>query len=46
MKPLALLDARAVRFVLVDIDDTLTTRASLARRPMTRSRRCSAPARR
>jgi HAD superfamily hydrolase (TIGR01484 family) len=29
MKPLALLDARAVRFVLVDIDDTLTTRGKL-----------------
>ena len=29
MKPLALLDARAVRFVLLDIDDTLTTRGKL-----------------
>src|SRR5262249_50767085 len=29
MKPLALLDAREVRFVLLDIDDTLTTRGKL-----------------
>ena len=29
MKPLGLLDARAVRFVLLDIDDTLTTRGKL-----------------
>jgi len=29
MKPLALLDARAVRFVLLDIDDTLTTDGKL-----------------
>ncbi len=29
MKPLALLDARAVRFVLLDIDDTLTTGGKL-----------------
>jgi hypothetical protein len=29
MKPLALLDAHAVRFVLLDIDDTLTTRGKL-----------------
>ena len=29
MKPLELLDARAVRFVLLDIDDTLTTRGKL-----------------
>src|SRR4051812_34255769 len=29
MKPLELLDARGVRFVLLDIDDTLTTRGKL-----------------
>src|SRR5690349_23116960 len=29
MKPLALLDARAVQFILLDIDDTLTTRGKL-----------------
>jgi len=29
MKPLAALDARAVRFVLLDIDETLTTRGKL-----------------
>jgi len=29
MKPLALLDARAVQFVLLDIDDTLTTHGKL-----------------
>ena len=43
MRPLAELDARGVRAVLVDIDDTLTTDGKLTAARTARSSACSAP---